>query len=236
MGRAARTRRRGDRRRRYKGGRARQGRRHVHHDCGHRPADPGRGRARRDRFGPATRSCCRDPSAITASRSCWRAASSISRPSCAPIRAPCCRWWRRWREAPAPGLRWMRDPTRGGVATSLNELARDCGLGVHSSRNSVPVRDGVRGACELLGLDPLHIANEGQFLAVVAPEFARCRRWRPYTRRRAGGGVHHRRSAGAARRRGAGGNALRRHARGGYAGGRSPAQNLLMEFVDDLSH
>jgi hydrogenase expression/formation protein HypE len=69
------------------------------------------------------------------------------------------------------GVRWMRDPTRGGVATSLNELARDCGLGMRISEDLIPVRDEVRGACELLGLDPLHIANEGQFLAVVAPEF-----------------------------------------------------------------
>ncbi len=75
-------------------------------------------------------------------------------------------------QAAAPGLRWMRDPTRGGVATALNELARDCGLGVHISEERVPLRDAVRGACELLGLDPLHIANEGQFLAVVAPEYA----------------------------------------------------------------
>ena len=74
--------------------------------------------------------------------------------------------------AAAPGLRWMRDPTRGGVATSLNELARDCGLGVVLHEEAVPVRDAVRGACELLGLDPLHIANEGQFLAVVAPDYA----------------------------------------------------------------
>ena len=71
-----------------------------------------------------------------------------------------------------PGVRWMRDPTRGGVATSLNELARDCGLGVILFEDSLPVHDAVRGACELLGLDPLHIANEGQFLAVVAPELA----------------------------------------------------------------
>ncbi|GAC1506950.1 MAG: hydrogenase expression/formation protein HypE [Terriglobales bacterium] len=71
-----------------------------------------------------------------------------------------------------PGLRWMRDPTRGGVATSLNELARDCGLGIVLSEEHIPVHDAVRGACELLGLDPLHIANEGQFLAVVAPEYA----------------------------------------------------------------
>lgn len=74
--------------------------------------------------------------------------------------------------AAGPGLRWMRDPTRGGVATSLNELARDCGFGVLLHEEAVPMRDAVRGACELLGLDPLHIANEGQFLAVVAPEYA----------------------------------------------------------------
>ncbi|HEU4413678.1 MAG TPA: hydrogenase expression/formation protein HypE, partial [Candidatus Angelobacter sp.] len=73
--------------------------------------------------------------------------------------------------AAAPGIRWMRDPTRGGVATSLNELARDCGLGITIFEEQIPVRDQVRGACELLGLDPLHIANEGQFLAVVAAEY-----------------------------------------------------------------
>jgi hydrogenase expression/formation protein HypE len=72
----------------------------------------------------------------------------------------------------APGLRWMRDPTRGGLATSLNELARDCGLGIVLREDWIPVHDAVRGACELLGLDPLHIANEGQFVAVLAPEFA----------------------------------------------------------------
>jgi hydrogenase expression/formation protein HypE len=70
------------------------------------------------------------------------------------------------------GLRWMRDPTRGGVATSLNELARDANLGVVLFEERVPLRPPVRGACELLGLDPLHIANEGQFLAVVARECA----------------------------------------------------------------
>ncbi|MEO6447152.1 MAG: hydrogenase expression/formation protein HypE [Gemmatimonadaceae bacterium] len=74
--------------------------------------------------------------------------------------------------AAGPGIRWMRDPTRGGVATSLNELALDCGLSVQLAEEKIPVHDQVRGACELLGLDPLHIANEGQFLAVVAPEYA----------------------------------------------------------------
>jgi hydrogenase expression/formation protein HypE len=75
-------------------------------------------------------------------------------------------------QAAGSGIRWMRDPTRGGVATSLNELARDCGRGMVLSEEKIPVRDAVRGACELLGLDPLHIANEGQFLAVVSADQA----------------------------------------------------------------
>lgn len=75
-------------------------------------------------------------------------------------------------EAAAPGLRWLRDPTRGGVATALNELARDAGIAVVLDEEAIPVRPAVRGACEILGLDPLHIANEGQFLAVVSPEYA----------------------------------------------------------------
>jgi hydrogenase expression/formation protein HypE len=74
-------------------------------------------------------------------------------------------------DAAADGLRWMRDPTRGGVATALNELARETGLGVALFEDHIPVRDPVRGACEILGLDVLHIANEGQFLAIVAPEY-----------------------------------------------------------------
>lgn len=75
-------------------------------------------------------------------------------------------------EVAGNGVRWMRDPTRGGVATALNELARDTRLGIAIFEERVPVADAVRGACELLGLDPLHIANEGQFLAVVAREHA----------------------------------------------------------------
>ncbi len=71
-------------------------------------------------------------------------------------------------EHAAGGLHWMRDPTRGGVATALNELARESGLGIVLFEERIPVRDEVRGACEILGLDPLHIANEGQMLVVVA--------------------------------------------------------------------
>lgn len=69
-------------------------------------------------------------------------------------------------------VHWMRDPTRGGVATALNELARDASLSVALEEDALPVRDEVRGACELLGLDPLHIACEGQVVAVVAPDAA----------------------------------------------------------------
>jgi hydrogenase expression/formation protein HypE len=75
-------------------------------------------------------------------------------------------------DAAGAAVRWMRDPTRGGVATALNELARDTGLAPVLDEERIPVRDEVRGVCEILGLDPLHIANEGQFLAVVAAEYA----------------------------------------------------------------
>lgn len=70
------------------------------------------------------------------------------------------------------GLRWMRDPTRGGVASALNELAADARVGIALFEEMIPVRDQVRGACEILGLEPMHIACEGQFLAVVGSDFA----------------------------------------------------------------
>ncbi len=72
----------------------------------------------------------------------------------------------------APGTRWCRDPTRGGVATVCNELARDRQLAVVLDEAALPVRPAVAGACELLGLDPLYVANEGKVLAVVPPEEA----------------------------------------------------------------
>lgn len=67
----------------------------------------------------------------------------------------------------APGVRWMRDPTRGGVATVCNELARDAGIGITLEEVRLPVRPGVNGACDLLGIDPLYVANEGKLIAVV---------------------------------------------------------------------
>lgn len=71
-----------------------------------------------------------------------------------------------------PELRFMRDPTRGGVGTVLNELARDSGCGVALWEEKLPIRDVVHGACEILGIDPLYVANEGKLLAVVASEVA----------------------------------------------------------------
>lgn len=64
----------------------------------------------------------------------------------------------------------LRDPTRGGVATTLNEIALASTAGIRLFEKELPVRDDVKGACELLGLDPLYLANEGKFLAIVAPE------------------------------------------------------------------
>ena len=66
----------------------------------------------------------------------------------------------------------LRDPTRGGLASTLNEFARHSGVGITIEEAKIPVHDGVRGACELLGLDPLYIANEGKLVAVVDPEDA----------------------------------------------------------------
>jgi hydrogenase expression/formation protein HypE len=72
----------------------------------------------------------------------------------------------------APSTRWMRDPTRGGVATVCNELARDTNLCVVLDERALPVQPAVSGACDLLGIDPLYVANEGKFIAVVAPDEA----------------------------------------------------------------
>ena len=66
----------------------------------------------------------------------------------------------------------LRDPTRGGVATTLNEIAKGAGVGMILREQSIPVRESVKGACEVLGLDPLYVANEGKLVALVSPEMA----------------------------------------------------------------
>jgi hydrogenase expression/formation protein HypE len=70
------------------------------------------------------------------------------------------------------GIRCMRDPTRGGVSSTLNEIAERSRVGIELDESSLPIHEQVRGACELLGLDPLYVANEGKLIAIVAPESA----------------------------------------------------------------
>jgi len=72
--------------------------------------------------------------------------------------------------AAKPNIHCLRDPTRGGLATTLNEIAGQSHVGIEVDEVAIPVPEGVRAACELLGLDPLYVANEGKLVAFVPPE------------------------------------------------------------------
>jgi len=74
--------------------------------------------------------------------------------------------------AASMAIRCLRDPTRGGLSSTLNEIAGQSGVSIQIEETAIPVHDQVRGACELLGLDPLYVANEGKLVAIVAPEAA----------------------------------------------------------------
>lgn len=74
--------------------------------------------------------------------------------------------------AVCPAIRLLRDPTRGGAATSLNEIATLAGMGIEIDEQAIPVRPVVAAACEILGLDPLQVANEGKLLAIVPADAA----------------------------------------------------------------
>lgn len=74
--------------------------------------------------------------------------------------------------AAVPDIHCLRDPTRGGLATTLNELARQSGVGMQIDEEAIPIRPGVAAACELLGLDPLYVANEGKLVAICPAEQA----------------------------------------------------------------
>lgn len=69
-------------------------------------------------------------------------------------------------------IRCLRDPTRGGLSSTLNEIAARAGVSIQLEETAIPVREEVRGACEMLGLDPLYVANEGKLVAFVAPDAA----------------------------------------------------------------
>ena len=74
--------------------------------------------------------------------------------------------------AVGPEVHVLRDPTRGGLSSALNEIASSAGVGIVLEETRIPIWDEVKGACEILGLDPLYVANEGKCLAIVAPEVA----------------------------------------------------------------
>ena len=74
--------------------------------------------------------------------------------------------------AEIPSLRCMRDPTRGGLGTTLNEIAKQSSVGMVLEEDKIPVKESVEAACEFLGLDPLYVANEGKAIAICAPEDA----------------------------------------------------------------
>jgi hydrogenase expression/formation protein HypE len=70
--------------------------------------------------------------------------------------------------AVSPDIHCLRDPTRGGLATTLNELAKQSGVSIRIEEEKLPIREEVQAACEMLGFDPLYVANEGKLVAVVS--------------------------------------------------------------------
>ena len=184
----------------------------------------------RARRRPATACCCPVRSAITAWRSCWPGPNWRSKPTSAPTRGRSSTWCCRCIERVGAGVKWMRDATRGGVATVLNELARDAERTITDRGRSGAGRRRVRGACELLGLDPLQVANEGQFVAVVAADIAAAAlarlRSQPGGERACSLGEVTARHASRASSPGR----VRRHARRRHVDRRSAAAHLLKEI------
>ena len=124
------------------------------------------------RCAPATGSWCRAPWAITGRRSCWRAGSWGWRPT---VESDTRSLWPAvdaLLDAAGPALHAVRDATRGGVASVLNELARASRRGDGRARGGRAGAPEVAGAAELLGIDPMYVANEGKLVAFVAPEAA----------------------------------------------------------------
>ena len=192
-GRRGRARRHG----RHQGGRPRRGRRHVHHD-GRGGPDPRRPRAggRQVAVGDvvlASGTMGDHGTAVMLARGDLALEADIVSDT-APLHELV-----EDLLAAAPDTRWLRDSTRGGVGTVCNELARDADLTVVLEESSLPVRPAVAAACELLGIDPLYVANEGKLVAVVPPEQAdaalAAMRAHPLGVRGRAGGRHPRRAA-----------------------------------------
>ena len=121
----------------------------------------------------------------------------------------------------------MRDPTRGGVGTIANELARDTGLAVVLDEAALPVLPAVNGACDLLGIDPLYVANEGKVVAVVPADEADAALAAMRGHPLGAGGSRHRRDRGRARRHRGAPHHLRRDPHRRHARRRPAPPHLL---------
>ena len=158
-----------DRHRRHEGRRARPCRRDVHLHDRHRPPRPARARSRPSALRPGDRLLVSGRSAthgtaIMLARGEFELGADIesdTRPLWPAVDALL--------DAAGPALRCLRDATRGGVASVLNELARASGVAMLVREAAVPVHPAVAGAAEILGIDPMHVANEGVLVAAVAP-------------------------------------------------------------------
>ena len=132
----------------------------------------------------------------------------------------------------SPDIRCMRDPTRGGLASALNEFAAASRVGIRLDEAAIPMRCEVHAACEMLGLDPLYVANEGK---LVADRSARSRRRRFGGHARASLGTRCSRHRGRGRRAPGHGDSQvddRRRARGLDVGRRAIAANLLRSLIE----
>ena len=169
---AARRGRRAGHHRRHQGGRARQGRRRVHQH--HRPGRGGAGRGHRRRAMPGrgdvmllSGTIGDHGVAVLSKRESLEFETTIESDTAALHTLVAAML-----QAAPGGVRVLRDPTRGGLATTLNEIARQSGVGMMLEEAAIPVLPQVDAACELLGLDPLYVANEGKLIAICAPEAA----------------------------------------------------------------
>ena len=171
MARAAARGRRADRHRRHQGRRARQGRRRVHHHHRRRRRAARASTSPATARGRATRSSSAARSATTAWRSCRCARTCRSRRRSSRTPPRCTSWSRRCSRR-CPDIHCLRDPTRGGLATTLNELAAAVGLRHADPRGAHAGAAEVAAACEFLGLDPLYVANEGKLVAICAADDA----------------------------------------------------------------
>ncbi len=130
--------------------------------------------------------------------------------------------------AACPGVRCLRDATRGGIATVLNEFAQASDLCLRIDERALPIRDEVRGMCEILGLDPLYLANEGKLVAVLPADQAE-RALEALRRHPAGARCRaDRQGARGAKRHGAARHGVRRRPHRRHAGRRAAAADLLM--------